>query len=341
MGKRIKQTLQDALNEFQKIIKLNAQFDMKVLAGADASDAVLHIDYDNRRYDLSVTVKPTINRAVIGIVAQKRINQPWKVLLVTEYVNPQLAEVLRDMDLMFLDTAGNAYFNEPPLYIFIKGNKLKEKLIPQPLQRAFKPTGLQVIFALLCKPHIEDKPFREIAKDAGVALGTVGLVMRDLKNLGYLVDMGKRGRRLVKKENLLKRWATEYPEQIRPKYLKGHFSAKQHGWWKETEIREYNAYWGGEVAAAVLTDYLKPEKITIYMDGPIGKLAIRNGFEKDPNGNIGIYGKFWNFEFDWEHRNLVHPVLIYTDLTATADNRNVETANMIYENELIRYLRED
>ena len=50
--------------------------------------------------------------------------------------------------------------------------------------------------------------------------------------------------------------------------------------------------------------------------------------------------KFWNFENN-DYPGLTHPILIYADLLATGDPRNIETAKIIYEKDIVRYLRED
>ena len=80
---------------------------------------------------------------------------------------------------------------------------------------------------------------------------------------------------------------------------------------------------------------------SIYTNQPLGKLLLKNKIKKDPNGNIEIFKAFWEFEYNWPHRNLVHPLLIYADLLATGDARNIETAEIIYEQELTRLIRED
>jgi hypothetical protein len=41
------------------------------------------------------------------------------------------------------------------------------------------------------------------------------------------------------------------------------------------------------------------------------------------------------------NNQLVHPILIYADLMASGDPRNIETAQIIYEQELAQYFRED
>ena len=45
----------------------------------------------------------------------------------------------------------------------------------------------------------------------------------------------------------------------------GEFMADNPCWWKEFDIRAYDAYWGGETAAAKCTNYLKPKVATVYL----------------------------------------------------------------------------
>ncbi len=304
-------------------------------------DAVIRVAMQDMEWHFAVEVKNRLTRALIGIATQQMRKYPQRRLLVTRYVTPQIADLLKEMDIPFIDTAGNVYLNEPPLFIFIKGNKPPDPFHPVPPTRAFRPAGLKVVFALLCNPGLENATLREIAKVAIVALGTVELVMRNLKQMGYLIDMGRRGRRLTRKYNLLERWVTAYPEQLRPKLLLGRYRTINYDWWKYAELGTFKAYWGGEIAAAMLTKYLKPQIATIYTHQPLGKLLLMNKIKKDPNGDIEILKAFWKFEYNGPHHNLVHPILIYADLLATGDTRSIETARIIREQELTRFIRQD
>ncbi len=207
--------------------------------------------------------------------------------------------------------------------------------------RAFRPKGLQVIFSLLCNPGLEKKPFRTIAKISLTALGTVNWVIKDLKEMGFLIDMKKRGRLLVRKTDLLNRWVIGFPEQLRSKQLKGRYRTKNADWWLETDIDSHGACWGGEIAANKLSKNLKPRVATIYTSQPIEKLLIEKRMTKDPDGDIEILAKFWNFEDEWQGRGLAPLPLIYADLIATGDPRNIETARNLYEDSLSRLIRED
>lgn len=305
------------------------------------ADALVRLVAPGANRQFAVEIKPRLTQAIFGMAVQQMEHFPQKGLVVTDYVNPKMAERMKAMDMPFLDVAGNAYINEPPVYVYIKGNKPIEKPHRRPPTRAFQPTGLKVIFALLCRPGLENAPYRDIAKAAGVALGTVGWVITDLRELGYLVDMGKRGRRLTNKEKLIERWVTTYPEQLRPKLVLGRYKAVDHDWWKHTQITSTQAYWGGEVAAAKLTKYLKPEQAILYAKGKPGELLLTNKLKKDPNGDVEILEAFWQTEYDWRYPELAPPLLIYADLLATGDARNIETARMIYEQQLTGLIRED
>ena len=105
-----------------------------------------------------------------------------------------------------------------------------------------------------------------IADQANVALGTVGTVMQDLKRGGFLIEKGKQ-RGLRNYAQLLNRWVETYPEKLRPKLYLGRFLAEDPDWWKKLPIVELNAQWGGEIAAARYTDFLKPEIATSHTFG--------------------------------------------------------------------------
>ena len=336
--------LHNALEAFQTTTGLKIAIEAEEFTN-DAGhhvDALVRLTAPGVDQRFVVEVKARLTPAKLGIAAHQLARLQQKGLIVTDYVNPKMAERLKAMEMAFLDLAGNAYLNAPPLLIYIKGNKPVELPHRKPPTRAFQPTGLKVLFALLCHPDLVNAPYRDIAKAADVALGTVGWVITDLKELGFLVDMGKRGRRLANKAKLIERWVTAYPEQLRPKLIIGRYKAADQNWWKQALLHDYpGAYWGGEVAAARLTKYLKPELVTIYTRGKPGALLLANKLKQDPEDDVEILEAFWKTEYEWTHGELVPPLLIYADLLATGDTRNIETAKIIYERELAGLVRED
>ena len=305
------------------------------------ADALVHLNGPGINREFVVEVKYRLTMTNLGMIVHLLQSFPQKGLIVTNYVNPRMAERLKAMNISFLDLAGNAYFNEPPVYVYVKGNQPVEDRYRKPAARVFQPSGLKLLFALLCEPKLVFKSYRTIAKTAGVALGTVARVINDLRELGYLMDVYTGSPGLINKEKLLERWVTTYPELLRPKLVMGHYSAVDSKWWTQAEITDLQAYWGGEVAAAKLTGYLRPEKVIVYTrDQPV-QLLLMNKLKKDPDGNVEILEAFWQDEYAWPHHELVPPLLIYADLMATGDVRNIETAKMIYERELAGLIREN
>src|SRR4030066_1699752 len=143
-----------------------------------------------------------------------------------------------------------------------------------------------MIYAFLCNPGFANKTYREIAGATDVALGTVGWIMKELKDLGFLLDMGKRGNKLTQKENLLQRWVTAYPEQLRAKLILGRYRG-EYGWWQQKKLDPMAAQWGGEVAAERLTHYLKPQLITIYAAAQyLNQLLLDNRLKTDITGDV-------------------------------------------------------
>lgn len=338
-----KEILQLAL----EVIRKNVPMQVEIEATEPVYSLNLHADYllriviHGKEIRYYAEVKTNVTKADKLLVLMRKGEFGHPLLLVAKYINGQMAEQLKQDGIEFIDTAGNAFINQPPLFIFVKGNRPPEIVKPPPLKRIFRPAGLKMIYAFLCNPVLENKTYREIAAVTDVALGTVDWMMKELKELGYLLDMGKRGYRLIQKETLLQRWVAAYPEQLRPKLALGRFRG-EYGWWQQKTLDPLKAQWGGEVAAAKLTQYLQPEIVTIYTEPQqLNQLLIDNRLRKDPVGVVETLERFWKPAELWRYGDLVHPVLIYADLVATGNERNIETAKIIYDQHIIRLIRED
>jgi len=342
------QILTLAIEAFQKNVPAKVKIEVlaKELAYTYAyrADRKIRMIIQEKAIDYNTEIKTTVTKETRLLMLLNRQKLDTPLLLITRYVNPKMAEQLRQDGIEFIDTAGNTFIDppvQPPLYIFVKGNKPAENLEQGRPRRHFKPVGLKMIFAFLCNPGFENTTYREIADVTKVALGTVGWIMRELKELGFLLDMGVRGRKLIQKENLFREWVLAYPERLRPKLILGRFRG-EYNWWQQVKIDPLTAQWGGEVAAAKLTQYLKPEIMTIYMDPQqLDRLLFVNRLKRDPRGEVEILERFWKPGEKPENSELVHPILIYADLLATGNERNMDAARIIYDRDIIRLIRED
>ena len=334
--------LEQAIDAFKRETTLQVhKGQLQVNIAEKLVDATLQIEGANRTIEYFVEIKSEITDAAIGKLAHQFAGTSGRWLVVTRYVPTYLARRMKDLNIQFMDTAGNAYVNEKPLLVFIHGNKPEAGFVKQKPDRAWGPAGTKTTFALLCNKGLVAAPYREIAAAADVALGTLARVINDLIEQGFLLDQGTRGRRLQRKKELFDKWAEVYAAKLRPKTLNGRYTTDKAEFWDQGDLTRYQAYWGGEVAANKMTHYLKPEIVTIYARKPVNDLVLNPRLHKNAQGNVELREQFWRFETENQANGLVPPILVYADLMATADARNVEAAQMIYEDHIERHLLED
>lgn len=313
------------------------------------------IDLPHGAGTIAAEIKKWGQQANLGALINQINALPMNGMLVTDYVNPNMAQKLKDAEVPFMDTAGNAYINQPPLFVFITGKKANETLVKEGRNRAFDATGLKVVFGFLCNKELVNAPYREIAERTNVANGTVGWVINGLKEAGFIQNIGKKkGRRLTNIRKLLDRWVQTYPEKLRPKLTIGEFTAPDPYWWETTNINQYEAYWGGEIAAEKYTRYLKPEVATVYIPEKnagkfIGAMRFRKAVDRGGRKRnvVRLYQPFWNTDVTLQQQkanadlHAVEPIIVYADLLATGDSRNLETARIIYDKYIAEHIRED
>jgi len=322
----------------------------EVSYGSQSIDAFIESHKTNGK--VAVEIK-SVQKANIGAIAHTIKALPQPALLATEYINPSIASALKNMDIQFIDCAGNAYLNLPPVYVYVRGQKQNKDVtsLKTDTSRAFDYAGLKVIYGFLCNNSLINAPYREIADQTGVANGSVGWVINSLKAAGYMIDSGKK-RQLINRRKLLDRWVETYPEKLKPKLRVGEFISDDTNWWKTFDIAKFGAYWGGEVGAEKYTSYLKPQMATVYLPEASGnkllaaaKLRKAVEWTGDGPGIVRIYRPFWTDKLQNASALLmqetVHPILIYADLIASADSRNLETARMLYDSTIAEYIGED
>ena len=320
--------LEEALAAAQRL-GINAQIEQwqpKINGGHADARIVLQLEGKKVRY--TAEVKRGLRPVTLGAVIQQLQRLGERPLLVADYVTPQLADTLRDHGIAFIDAAGNAYIDHPPILVWVKGERPIARATLQPIGRAFQASGLQVIFALLCNPEEVDHPYREIAELAGVAHGTVGWVMAELPKLGFVGEFNKK-RRLLQPERLLQQWVEAYARTLRPKLLLGRYKTETLDWWKTVEPNKYDLKMGGEGAAAHLTNHLRPGTLTFFGPRAEPRFLLDQHLKTNQNGEVEIFRRFWQFENP--EPALAPTLLVYADLLAIGDARCLETAKLLYD----------
>jgi hypothetical protein len=318
------------------------------LAGGGIVDALVAVGAQGERHIFAAGAKRTATPATINIALQRLATMApnHKPIFITAYVNPKQAQELKERGIAFIDTVGNAYIHAGQVYVYIRGNRPEEPAgAPRQATRAFQATGLRVLFGFLHNPALLNANYRDIARATGVAHGTVGWVLTDLREAGYLIEI-KKERRLVRVRQLLGRWIEAYHERLKPKLWLGRYEAPTNHWWQTVELGPYAAVWGGEVAAAKLTNgYLTPQVATIYAERVPPELLLRQQLRKNPGGNVHVFKTFWldNPELTAQLplADTTDPLLVYADLLGTGDDRNRETAERIFDEHLVKRFPND
>lgn len=258
-------------------------------------------------------------------------------VLISDYINDETGTRLREAKVNYLDRAGNAFLDIAPIYVLIQGKVPKDVASLDKTARLFNETGLKVIFALLANPGLLNANYREIANRAKVSMGTIGWVLRGLKDQAFTVESCKKYE-WKNKPRLIKRWAEEYPD-LRSRHSLGKYYAQDQNWWQSVELSRYDAVLGGEAAAANYSDGARPRSATIYVGKHKQGLLIRDLKLVKPDeskghwpANIEILSKFWGQAEDLSLLgNSTHPLITYADLLDTWDPVSREIAKQIAE----------
>jgi hypothetical protein len=291
--------------------------------------------------EYSVEIKRWAQQTNVGTIAAQLRRMPSPALLVADYVNPNMADRLRDAGVQFIDAAGNAYLNEKAFFVFVKGNRTPSiHASPRKTSRAFNASGLKLIFCFLIEPSLVGETYRKMAEASGVSLGAIGWVLNDLKDKGYIRERGNKGSRSLESPmELLDRWVETYPEKLLPDLDMGLFQAKSELPWKIIKPDAFGGCWGGEVGASLLDNYLSPAQGTLYLPrDKLKNLVMEHRLRKSPENiantseTLQIYEKFWHYDPDNLGRNsdIAPDIIVYADLLANGDPRNLEAAERLY-----------
>ena len=262
------------------------------------------------------------------------------------YVSPKQAEELRARKIAYMDSAGNAWISQPPLWAWIEGRPK-----PPPLRRGRPPLlegGLRVTLYLIAVPEEErlNESYRVIAERAEVALGTVANTIGFLREQGYIVP-GQGRLRFADRAGLERRWREGYAEILRPTlyvgsaralpraYTQGPTSldalrrlADQAAAIPDTRI-------GGEYAAALLTNNLVPQRLALHTSRPASELYRSLRLLPDPNGNIDLFQRLSSKDIELDgtpldaHWPIIHPLFIQAELEYQRDARLSEITRQI------------
>lgn len=257
-------------------------------------------------------------------------------LIIAKYITSEVALELRENEINYLDVAGNCFIKYQDLILYIVGQKVHKKEKTNQA-KAFQEAGIKIIFNLLNNLDNLQLSYRELAELADVSIGSVSNVMNELEEQNFILKT-KLKRVLKNKSALLERWVVAYQDVLRPRLVKKRMKFVRpeiSKTWKGIKFDNKSeiTLWGGEPAAAILTNQLLPEVFTIYSTQSWQYIGDEMAFVPDINGKIEILQVFWKHK-DPTNELTTPPLLVYADLIGSGYSRNIETAQIILENEL-------
>jgi hypothetical protein len=231
------------------------------------------------------------------------------------------------------------------------------------LRNEFSPTPSAA--SMYLEPKWENYVHQDTALASNLSLKTVVNTLRKLQELGYLAHKSKsRHRRMsgihdiaafdrilglrkfiyeiIDYVRFLERWELGYAERLRAKLLIDTYSPA--GGKQLSEMRdeiqsnadEYGYLIGGELAASIMLQHLRPSSTTLHLQkhDNARRIAVQLRLKPDPDGSITLLQCFGDTQYQRIEQNLAHPLLVHAELVRTGNSRLKETAQLIYD----RYL---
>lgn len=321
----------EAISKLEKLINIPIEID----SSRPKYEALLRVKNEHFIVKAKKTVRTSNQGLILSKLEEVKQYSNRPIILIAEYISKKATYELKEREINYIDTAGNAFIKCNELIILIEGQK-KVKKEKTNQSRAFQEAGLKIIFQLLYKQEHLQNSYRRIAEKADVSIGSVSNVMAELEDLNYLLKTGEK-RVLKNKSELLERWIVDYNQVLRPRIMrkKMRFLDKdyQQQWENiNTQINDGCILWGGEPGGAILTENLRPEKFIIFTDLDLSEVARSLKLVPSEDGEVEVLQKFW--KNDTHNEKTAPALLIYADLINSGFGRNIETAKQILENEL-------
>lgn len=267
--------------------------------------------------------------------------EPW--ILFAEAISVELAESLRRADANFVDRAGNHHVRIGRSF---QSSAAGLRLPRQARRgRALGVPGYRLLFALMARPDLLDAPpIRRIASEAGVGKSTVAESLQRLFEEG-VIARGRTGWVFVRPTRALDRWLHGYAELLRPKLVAGRFEYE--GDWRDLMKRWRIAFaaeregtpavamprwaWGGGFAARQLTQHLEAPLDLIHVERDPAHFVERARLAPSGRGRLALHVAPGPVAFERAPAagECAHPLLVYTELMTTGDERAREAAQII------------
>ena len=328
----------NAIRELKQLLLKSANIETKEehtgmrLSPNYRADAYLTVNIGGKENVICVEVKGQVNNLhQIKTFLDYTKNFEGLSILVAEEISDAIKKNLKERNVGFVEL-GKEIFLPISIPLDHEGRSHSHK-------SAVSTTGyrtdslLKILFYFLCKRDTLNYSQRQLAADLGISLGAINATLKFLE-IEKIISTFEESRRVINNwHNAVEEWRRIYKHHGQKKVLIGRFSPLDKDFsanWKYLDVQAAQAYWGGEPAANIATQYLQPEVFTVYTYETVKLNLLKTlRLKKDPNGNIFIYHAFWPENLNNEDARLVPMFLTYCDLLNSGIDRNIETAQEI------------
>ncbi|WED22797.1 hypothetical protein L3Q72_05240 [Vibrio sp. JC009] len=278
-------------------------------------DGQLALHINNQHITLVVECKRVHRKESLKFLIE---NPDRQRLLICEQMSDFLREYCEEHQINYLDSAGNLRIAHDNFYALVEGREQEStRSVPESMSIGIA----KCLFAFIAEEGLLNKNYQEIADKAAISLGMVTKSMQYLIRHNY-IPADKKKRRFLNIEELQYQWLMAYRTTVRPKLNSVPLPPPAE--WQAVPI-ENGELWGGEAAAAQLTEYLIPQDLVLFSH------TMTRG-RKYPLGQKGqsplkLTKAFWGEKLAVSQTGVA--LLAIGELLATNDGRNRETAEII------------
>jgi hypothetical protein len=307
----------------------------------DRYDGLLAFKSDVGSHELLVLeFKTHLSHDVASRLVESLVTRDRPVIVLAPHIGRGMGQRLAEAGVSYLDRQGNCHLAIGRKLLFhVEGRTAPREHLET---RGIRAPGYQVLFALLAEADLLGATVRDLAAASGSSRTAVSEFRRRLLAERYLLET-RSGVQWAprRREDALNRWIEGYRSAVRPRLLVGTYRTPDRTP-ADLEKRlvpildEELAGWryGGSAAGHRLTGYYRGEQTAIHLRARPGRLPGSLRALPDPSGNLvlllGIGTVAWP-----DDRDIVHPLLVYTEMLATGDERAREAADDIYDKHIV------
>lgn len=322
--------LEPYINHLRALPELTAH------VGSVAKAHSLEINAAGRRFRLPVkSVSSHLSAAIVAQLMSEARKNPG-VIVCAPAISDEIAQRLSDANINYVDRRGNLRLRLGKGYlVWIVGRRGNVDTSSGVTDIRFP--GYRAMFAYLAKPDLVHAPLRTVAAESGVSVKAVSAMLERMRIDGT-IDATRAGARWAhgQRRRLFEQWLAAYPVQIRGRLLVGSFRVpvrtpdeiERH---IEKVLNKQDWQLGGTSAAWRMLRHYRGSRVTIQIEGDPANVTKLLRAIPDPNGDLIILRELSPLAKKGDAAGLAHPLLVYSELMSSGDERAVETANLLFD----------